>query len=314
MRGLGRPFPLFLADLAFVLQLGDKMRKLELLPYYPPRARWYSPLLRIADTFRRITWLDRIHPPASVSSSSFLAALFIPGLAFWVRRERIIGVAILVAYALLGWVFVIWLGFPVANIAFGLMLSLHATSIMFLCSPWLANSTLIFRLLMGAVVLVAVGGLLYAPLRAQVQGRWLMPLRENGQVVIVQTFSHAKSVKRGDWIAYRIEAESGNGLRVQSGLVLRPVTGVAGDYIRFTATSCEVNGVLFPRLPNMPATGEAVVPENHWFIWPDLAINGNGNEAAAVAEAAMLRLATVDQSMYIGKPLQRWFWRRQNLP
>jgi hypothetical protein len=63
----------------------------------------------------------------------------------------------------------------------------------------------------------------------------------------------------------------------------------------------------------MPIRGESVVPENHWFIWPELAIV-QGNVAAAPAEAAFLRMSDVDQTQFVGKPFRRWFWRRQLLP
>lgn len=290
------------------------MRKFEPSPYYPPRAHWYSPLLRIADGLRRITWLDRIHLPDAVSTGGFVAALLVPGLAFRLRRERVIAQAVMAAYALLAAVFVIWLGYPAGNIAFGLMLSLHASSILFLCSPWLARARFIFRLLFGVAVLVVVGMLFYAPIRRQIENHWLMPLRLHGRVVIVQTFSPAAAVARGDWVAYRMEGLSMPGLFMRDSLGLRPVLGFPGDHIRFTPTACEVNGVSTPRLPQMPGSGESVVPENHWFIWPELAITVRGNAAATTAEAAFLRMSDVDQTQFVGKPLRRWFWRRQLLP
>lgn len=289
------------------------MRKLEPSPYYPPRARWYGALFRLAAMMRRITWLDRLYLPAEVSLPKFIAALFIPGLAFRFRRERIAGSAILASYLLLALVFVIWLGYPVANLAFGAMLSLHVTSVIYLCNPWLANARLGYRLLMSVAILTVIGGLLYAPLRARVQERWLMPLRIGDNVVVVQTFSSPQSVRRGDWIAYTIEGERGNGLVVRSGLVLQPVLAVAGDRVRFTAKACEVNDVKFPRLGHMPTTGELTVPEKHWFIWPNLAINLHGNAAATMADATLLRLADVEQSQFVGKPFERWFGRRQIL-
>jgi hypothetical protein len=289
------------------------MRKLELSPYYPPRAHWYSPLLRIADGLRRVTWLDRIHLPAEFSPGAFGAALFVPGLAFRLRRERLIGNAVMAGYALLAVVFFIWLGYLVANIAFGLMLSLHATSIMFLCSPWLARARLGFRLLMGVAVLVVVGGLIYAPIRNQLQNRWLMPLRLHDNVVVVQTFSPPQSVKRGDWVAYRIAEERVPGLLLRESLGLRPVIGLPGDQIQFTPTSCLVNGVVTPRLSRMPDRGGLVVKENHWFIWPELVISTQGNGASAAADAAFLRISDVEQIQYLGKPFRRWFGRKQHL-
>jgi len=168
-------------------------------------------------------------------------------------------------------------------------------------------------LLVGVAVLVVVGGLFYEPIRAQIQRRWLMPLRVNNQVVIVQKMSPPKAVARGDWVAYSIAEEWRPGLRLQGGYGLRPVLAVPGDRVCFTSNACEVNGIPHVREPFMPTAGEFVVRENNWFIWPNLAINQPGHGAEAVANATMLQLANVDHSQYVGKPLARWFWRRQIL-
>jgi hypothetical protein len=289
------------------------MRRYEFSPYYPPRARWYSPLFRISDTFRRITCLDRIHLPDAMSWGPFLAALLIPGLAFRLRRERLIAYAIMGAYLLLAAVFVIWLGYSVANIAFGLMLSLHATSILFLCNPWMARMRFIFRLLFGVAVLVVLGGLVYAPVRGQIQNHCLMPLRVRQEVVVIQTFCRANLVQRGDWIAYRVEGDRLEGAIVQAGLGLRPVTGLPGDEIAFSPDACLVNGAATPRLQGMPDHGGFVVPENHWFVWPEHDITLRGRAAQATADAALLSMSDVAQEQFVGRPFKRWFWRRQDL-
>jgi hypothetical protein len=282
-------------------------------PYYPPRASWYSPLFRLVEAAKRMMWLDRIHLPAGMATRAFLAGLLIPGYAFVVRGERLIGRVVMLSYGLLAAVFIIWLGYPIANIGFGLMLSLHVSSVIFLLNPWLADARIPFRLLTGLALLVFVGGGLYAPIRRQVETNWLMPLRINQNVVIVQTFSSSASVKRGDWVAYKLEDERGTGLYSRAGLGLRPVLAVAGAQVRFTDQSYVVNGVSLPRLPHMPTTGELTVPEKNWFIWPDFAISNRGNIAEANISAAMLRLAMVAEVQFVGKPLKRWFWRRQHL-
>ena len=58
-------------------------------------------------------------------------------------------------------------------------------------------------------------------------------------------------------------------------------------------------------------TGEVIVPEKNWFIWPEFAISNRGNTAEAAISTAMLRLATVSDTQFVGKPFKRWFWRRQ---
>jgi len=139
----------------------------------------------------------------------------------------------------------------------------------------------------------------------------LMPLRVNGRVVVVQTFSASKAVRRGDWIAYSLPGGAGTGVLVQEGLSLGPVLAAGGDHLRFSPKTFEVNGVQRPLLPHMPTSGELLVPENHWFIWPELGISGHGNVAEANISATMLQLANVSEPRFIGKPFKRWFWRRQ---
>jgi hypothetical protein len=64
----------------------------------------------------------------------------------------------------------------------------------------------------------------------------------------------------------------------------------------------------------MPVSGMVIVPGNHWFIWPDLAISGHGNIGEAAITDAMLRMADVSEEQFVGKPFKRWFWRQQFLP
>jgi len=258
-------------------------------------------------------WLDRIHLPTGMATRAFVAGLLIPGYAFVARQERLIGRFVMLSYGLLAAVFVLWLGYPVANVAFGLMLSIHVSSVIFLLNPWFVEARLAFRFATGLTLLFLIGGGLYAPLRRQVESRWLLPLRINEKVVIVQTFSSPATVRRGDWVAYSLEDDRGTGLNVRAGLGLRPVLARAGDWVRFTPETFEVNGVAAPRLRHMPTTGEVIVPEKNWFIWPEFAISNRGNTGEAAISATLLRLATVSQDQFVGKPFKRWFWRRQHL-
>ena len=287
-------------------------------PYYPPRARWYSPLSGAWQMLQRRMGLDRLHLPEGISTATFIASLLIPGLAFSERKEKLIGRAILLGYGLLAIVFILWLGYPVANVAFGLMLSAHVTSIIFLLNPWLVNARFGFRIATGLILILLVGGGVYAPLRNGLQTNFLMPLRVKENVVVVRTFSSPRAVRRGDRIVYSLESVSvgdahreGGAVWAKAGFGLGPVLAVAGDRIRFTPEFFEVNGVSQPSLPHMPKTGEAVVPEKNWFIWPEVAIGGNGNTQEAVIANTMLKMATVAETQFIGKPFKRWFWRRQ---
>jgi hypothetical protein len=233
-------------------------------------------------------------------------------MAFYLRGERLLGLAIFLGCALLGDIFIIWLGYPIANVAFGLLLSAHATSVLFLLNPWLAGARFLFRIVLGLAVLLLVGGCIYGPLRSQLQAHYLMPIRINEQVVVVRRSSSPNSVKHGDWVAYSIRGGGGDGIYAVRGWGLGPVLATAGDQIRFTTNGFAVNGVVQALRPHMPTTGGLMVPKNCWFIWPDLAIRGNGNAAAITS--TMLGLATVPESAFFGKAFNRWFWRRQILP
>jgi len=56
--------------------------------YYPPRARWYSPLLLLAGGVRRHLALDRIRLPAGVPFFRAVGSLVVPGLGFYLRGPR----------------------------------------------------------------------------------------------------------------------------------------------------------------------------------------------------------------------------------
>ena len=291
---------------------GERINRL-VSPYYPPRARWYSRLLQAGHALRRRLWLDRIHLPGAVTAGRFIGGLLVPGYAFYARGERLIGRAVLLGCALLVATFFIWLGYPIANLAFGLLLSAHVTSVLFLLGPCLAGAHFGFRAASALMVVALIGGCLYTPVRNQIQKHFVMPLRIRERVVVVQTGSSSKAVWRGDWIAYALSREGGNESYVRGGLSLGPVLAVAGDRVRFTPGGFEVNGVRHPLLPHMPTSGEMIVAEKHWFVWPELAISGPGNMSEATISATTLQLAIVSETKFIGKPFKRWFWRRQLL-
>lgn len=287
-------------------------------PYYPPRARWYSPLFKAGDSLRRGLFLDRIQIPRGVTVFGLAGSFLIPGLGIYLRRSRLWGLIAFAVCGLLFLQFMMWLGYPFGNYAFGLLLSIHATGFVYYCSPLLAGAQFHSRLLFTVAVLVAVGGFIYAPLRHGIQERWLTPLRVGERVIVVQKWASANTIRRGDWVAYTLSGYvisiHGNQYAGESGMGLGPVLAMAGDRVVFSANVFTVNGVPHPLLPHMPSFGALTVAENHWFIWPDFAINGHGNISEASISAAMLQRADVSESQFAGKPFKRWFWRQQSLP
>jgi frataxin-like iron-binding protein CyaY len=284
-------------------------------PYYPPRARWYGFLFNLGGAIRRGIAFDRIRLPREMSLGGLIASLLIPGIGVYLRGPRLYGKMALAGCGLLFILFIMFLGYPIGNYAFGLLLSTHVTGFVYYCSPWLINEPFQYRIFFTIGVMLGLGLLIYMPL----QTHWLLPLRVNGHTVIVEKFAPAHNIKRGDWVAYKLSGyyfsnHGGQGISDRTGLGLGLVLATASDRVEFSTNNFTVNGVPQPLRPHMPTSGNLVVPENHWFIWPNLAISGNWDVGEANISSAMLQIASVPEKQFVGKPFKRWFWRKQILP
>jgi hypothetical protein len=279
--------------------------------YYPPRARWYSPLLLLAGGLRRHLALDRIRLPTGVPFFQAVGSLMVPGLGFYLRGSRLWGLAAMGFAALMALLFMVGLGYPVGNVAFGLLLSIHVSSVIYVFEPWLAGARFRVRLSFSFVMLFVLGALVYMPMRNLIQEEWLMPLQVKGRVVIVHRVAHPATLPRGAWIAYAIDGARGQGVYAQEGFGLGPVLALPGDRVRFTKSALEVNGVPQPLLAYMPQEGEWVVPQKYWFVWPEVAITGHGNTPADAISATLLGMGKITEDRFVGRPFTRWFGRRQ---
>ena len=292
----------------------------EASPYYPRRARWYSPVFYFVNAIRRQLWLDRIHLPQGMTFAGTSASFLVPGLGVYIRGPRFWGVATLLGCGLLLFFCLVGFGYPAGNFAFGLLLSIHTTGFMYYCSPWLQQEEFRGRLAITLLALMAIGLLIYLPIRnGMLQQRWL-PLRVNGRVYVVQRQFPVAAIQRGDWIAYKLGGGSsgwqtggGHGtVYVRSGMGFGPVLAMAGDRVTFSTNVFTVNGIQHPLLPHMPRAGEVAVPEKNWFVWPGYSISGEGDENRITS--LMLQLALVPENDFVGKPFQRWLGRRQITP
>jgi hypothetical protein len=264
------------------------------------------------ENVRRRLALDRL----MIQGTTFpglIGVFLVPGLGFYLR-SRVWGKPALASCAALAIIFIVWLGYPVANIAFGLLMSIHVSSITYYCSDQMNELTLGRRLLVALALTLCLGALLYFPARRTLQNHYFTPLRMGNRVVVFQKSIAAGQVKRGDLVAYNLTEIYDQGVYAHGGLTSGTVSGVPGDQIEFTAKTFSVNGVSYPRLSHMPMSGGTVVPENHWFIWPNLAtIGGHGNVGEGVISGMILRMADVPQEQFAGKPFKTWFGRRQDL-
>lgn len=260
--------------------------------------------------------LDRIQLPNEITFAGLIAAILIPGVAVYLRGPRLWGKAALTVCALLSTIFIVWLGYPAGNYAFGMMISIHTTGFVYYCSPYLLDKDFRFRILFTIAMLIVFGLAVYSPLRGVIQNHWLMPLRADGHVIVVQKLASAGGVKRGDWIAYNLSDASSSGddlwVHFRAGVGFGPVLATAGNLVEFSTNAFFVNGVSQTPLPHMPTSGNLTVPENSWFIWPSYSISGHGNEGRI--SSTMLQMANVPENKFIGKPFKRWFWRKQILP
>ena len=285
--------------------------------YYPRRARWYSPFLYLGAAVWRRLALDRIHLPQEITFGGLVAGFLVPGLAVYIRGPRLWGKAALVSCGLLFLSFIVWFGHPAGNFALGLLLSIHISGFVYYCRPLLLGASFRSRLLFTLLTMMALGLLIYLPIRNVILQRWLVPLRVRGNVMIVQRLGAPHDIKRGDWVMYSQndgetgDAHRGGAVWVRAGFGCGPVLAVAGDRVEFSTNAFRVNGEARPLLPHMPNSGTLTVPEKHWFIWPDFDIYEHGNIGEANISATMLQMATVSQTQFIGKPFKRWLWRRQ---
>lgn len=292
-------------------------RKDDASSYYPPRSRWHTRILYNAGRpVRRHFNLRRIIPASKVSPAHLLLTVALPGFAFLLLGRRLLGWVVVAVYLASAILFIAALGFPAASVGYGLLISLHAISIMFVEWLWLKDSRLGAKVVVACLTLFAVWGLMYAPLVEFAESHWFIPLREGNRVFIVQRRVAAGSIKRGDWLAYEIPGDTYRGEReagvyLQSGFGIDPVLALPGDRLRFTREAVYINDKPMPLAPHMPVQEEIVVPEKVWFIWPSLDIYRHGGGTEASISATMQRTAMVAQKQIIGRPFKHWFGRRQ---
>jgi hypothetical protein len=279
-------------------------------PYYPPRARFYSPILGWSAALGRQTRLDRLEMPHGVSLWEFLGGFFVPGFGFWLRQPRFWGRVAIGVSAFLLIVFFVFLGQGAGNVAYGLLISIHSSGLVFLLEPWFAGRRILYRIVVSCVAMGILSVALYVPARHYLEAHWLLPLQIKGKPVVVQRIAGLHP-RRGELVAYSLAGEYENHIVLQEGFGIRPVLGVPGDTVQFSAEGAMVNGKLYPSKPHMPRTGETVVSPGHYFIWPEFQIGGHGAVSEQDLSGTLLNIALVSETQIIGKPFRRWFLRNQ---
>jgi hypothetical protein len=227
--------------------------------------------------------------PEEITFRELAGGFLVPGLAVYLRGPRHWGRAAMSGCALLLLIFVVWLGYSTANFAFGLMLSIHTTGLVYYCSPWLVGEPLRGRVLFTIGTMLLLGLCFYMPLRSVVQNHWLMPLRVGGRVMVISVRSSPDTLKRGDWAAFRCSPFGDD----ETGFVLGPVLGLGGDRV----DSLEV-------------------PENRWLLRAEFAKHYLHGPFGVISTpgGVVQQMVIVSRGDFIGRPFNRWFFRKQVLP
>lgn len=201
-----------------------------------------------------------------------------------------------------------------AYLAFGLMIALHATSANYLVMRVWQLVEFARRVLAAVLVTAFLIFIVYFPAWGLVQRNLFKPVEAGGTRIVVNPRASAATIQRGDLVLYWIQYSYAGGVIMNQGYELQPVLGLPGDRIRFGGRVFWVNDERHPIRPEMPADGELMVPDKHWFIWPELQTGGHGGDLAAQRQAAYLKLALVAHGNLAGRAYQRWFFWKQTLP
>jgi hypothetical protein len=282
-------------------------------PYYPPRAGWSSGLLNVLGRLRRMSRADRICFEGGITYWDAFMCVLVPGYAFNLVRRHQLAKRILLGWGAGAITYIVLLGYFVGNLVFGLMVGMHTAGLIHLYNVFNGGAPLKKRVV---VALCAGLGLFYCyhlPLRV-VNAYFLLPLKTERGVLVINRMASRNGVKRGDVVAYSIGDNGGHGWNLRGGTTLDRVLGLPGDQLKFSVSGVEVNGQTFPGRKWMPVNQTITVPENCWFIWPDLNIQGGHGQVQDYAIAGLMAAAVVPQDAFVGRPFNYWFGRRQKFP
>ena len=283
-------------------------------PYYPPRAGWNRHLYAALYAARRHLHLENLSLPRPAIPVTFRQLVFnlaVPGYAFVQAGWPRIGMAVAAGWVVAALVFLVWLGYAAANIAFGLMMSLHVSSILHFLNRVGPGLSVWRRLGFSLVVLFVVGNLLYASGLRWMQSHLFLPLRADGQVYVIHPRVRPTALQRGDWVACESKGGGYANVNIHSGYLLGPVLALPGDVIEFGADEFQVDGTTGQRQPLMPSGGRLTLDEKSWLVWPALRTVTRYNASQQDIERAVLQMAQIRREQMIGQPYRRWFWRQQ---
>jgi hypothetical protein len=237
--------------------------------------------------------------------------LLLPGYSFHDAGWRRIGLCFELGWLTAAAVFLVWLGHTAASVAFGLMMSMHVSSVLHFLNRISPSTSVWRRLVLSLAVLFVLGQLIYASGLRWFQNHLFMPLESNGKIFVVNPRVRPHVLHRGEWVAFRVERTGADGVFIRGGFVLDRILAEPGDTVEFDSAHFRVNGVIHARLPMMPKGGRHEVPEKTWFVWPSLRTVYRNNVPEETIASTIMGMAFVKPEQVIGKPYRRWFWRKQ---
>jgi len=279
--------------------------------YYPPRAGWTRPFNHFVYTVRRRLYLEQFGLTLKTPPSHFALGLILPGFSFRDAGWRTMGNATMLAWAVAALVFFIWLGYGVSTFAFGLMMSMHVSSILYLHNRAFPGMRVLKRLMFSLALLFIVSQVFYVSALKLCHNYLFMPLRVGDKVYVINRWHDPGSLRRGAFVACYVEGTGFGNVRIRDGYILNKVIAGPRDQVEFSPDSYAVNGIQSRNLPLMPVSGKTVLPPRTWLIWPTLETVVNVNVNPHSVSAAILEMAMVGREQVIGKPFKRWFWRKQ---
>jgi len=282
--------------------------------YYPRRRRWYSDLIHETALLWRRLNIPTLTLPQKVSWWQMFRGLTLPGHAFVLTGWPRLGRGIQIAWLLGVLVFFAALGHVIANVIFGLLIAAHVAGTFHWLTFVSGDPCIRTRLMYGAGSWVVLAVCIYFPVRSVMLERWLVPLRTERGVVVVNRTQNFKNLQRGDFIAYRVAGKGGRAVNIGGGFGIGDVIARPGDTVRITPRLVFVNDRPQLRRPHMPHEASFTLEGKQWFVWPDFDIRNN-NRAITGADisAAWLRTGMIYEDQMIGRPYRRWFGRRQRV-
>lgn len=282
--------------------------------FYPPRAGWNRHFYRAVYGAKRQLHIENLNLPRlgiEIPAGRFLLCVLLPGFSFCDAGWKRIGQAAALAWLAAACVFLLFLGYVTANVAFGLMMSMHVSSVLHLLNRALPGMSVPRRLGMSLAVLFVIGQLIYAAGLSWFQSHLFMPLQSGGKVYVVNRLRSIDAVRVGDLVACDAERTAFGGVYIREGYLLDRILAGPGDEVQFDPTHFRVNGVPATRRAMMPASGGVVVPEKTWLVWPSLTTVTRNNVGEDAIAKSVLHLALVSREQIIGKPFHHWFWHDQ---